>query len=58
MDRTKYTEEIFNEIKKLSERDLRVGQTFEIIRGQAGDLFSMENYKLLELLKNLNASFK
>jgi hypothetical protein len=52
IDRTENTEEIFDELRKLANNDMRIGQAFENIRSKYGnDLFNIENDKLLELFK-------
>lgn len=54
-NRMEFTQEIFNELLTLAKRDMRIGQSFEVIRDRAGgDLFNIENKKLLKLLKDLN----
>lgn len=52
LDRTEHIEDVFNEIRKLANNDMRIGQVFECIRTKHGnDLFNMENDKLLKELK-------
>lgn len=56
-DRTLYVEEISEELKILSKKDLRVGQVFKIIESSliknGKDLFNVENDILLKMLKEL-----
>ena len=56
IDRTEHTEEIFDELRKLAQSDMRIGQVFENIRSRfkGDDLFNVENDKLLEMLKKFN----
>ncbi len=58
LDRAKNTEEIFEELRKLANNDMRIGQAFENIRSKfkGDDLFNIENDKLLELFKDFNKS--
>ncbi|RLC45845.1 MAG: hypothetical protein DRH57_07245 [Candidatus Cloacimonadota bacterium] len=54
IDRTEHIEEISECLMTLGKSDMRVGQAFENIRSKyGGDLFNMENDKLLELFKEL-----
>jgi len=56
LDRTEHLEEIFNEIRKASKRDLRIGQLMECITPTDDDIFYIENDKLLERLREFNGN--
>ena len=59
LDRTENTEEIFNELRKLADNDMRIGQAFENIRSRFGnDLFNIENDKLLKLFQDFTKPLK
>ena len=59
LDRTKYIEEIFDELRKLAVNDIRIGQAFEILRKENNDgLFNIENDKFLELIKKFTKDLK
>ena len=59
LDRTENIEEIFNELRKLADNDMRIGQAFENIRSRFGnDLFNIENDKLLKLFQDFTKPLK
>jgi hypothetical protein len=53
MNRNLLVPEITAELYRLAAKDLRIGQIFEIIRGDE-DLFYLENDKILEKLKEVS----
>lgn len=60
LDRTEHIEDIFDELRKLANNDMRIGQSFEVLRGRfkGDDLFNIENDKLLKLLQEFNQPLK
>lgn len=58
-NRTSHINAISTELLKLGQKDLRIGQVFEILRARIGTtnggLFNIENKQLLKLLKELNS---
>ena len=59
LDRMKYIEEIFDELRKLAVNDIRIGQAFEILRKESNnDLFNIVNDKFLELIKKFTKDLK
>ncbi len=54
IDRTEHIEKIFSVLRELANDDMRIGQIFEIIRGdEYDDLYNIENDKLLKLLRDI-----